>query len=87
MVVKGGGGGSGMDWEFGVSKCKLLWICNEVLLSGFAGGRWGVRTTRTLSCPLSRSMTEDRVGGRMCVWVYGWVVLLPGCAVEVGGTL
>ena len=27
------GGGSGMDWEFGVSRCKLLhleWINNEV---------------------------------------------------------
>ena len=29
------GGGSGMDWEFGVGRCKLLdleWISNEVLL-------------------------------------------------------
>ena len=29
------GGGSGMDWEFGVSRCKLLhlgWISNEILL-------------------------------------------------------
>ena len=28
------GGGNGMDWEFGVSRCKLLhlkWISNEVL--------------------------------------------------------
>ena len=27
--------GSGMDWEFGISKCKLLnleWMGNEVLL-------------------------------------------------------
>ena len=35
LVVAKGQGGSGMDWEFGVSKCKLLhleWICNEVLL-------------------------------------------------------
>ena len=32
---QGGGGGSGMDWEFGVSRCKLLhleWISNEVPL-------------------------------------------------------
>ena len=32
---QGGGGESGMDWEFGVSRCKLLylgWISNEVLL-------------------------------------------------------
>ena len=30
-----GGGGSGMDGEFGVSRCKLLhleWISNEILL-------------------------------------------------------
>lgn len=30
-----GGGGSGRDWEFGVSRCKLLhseWISNEILL-------------------------------------------------------
>ena len=29
------GGGSGMDWKFGVSRCKLLhfeWIRNEILL-------------------------------------------------------
>ena len=26
------GGGSGMDWEFGVGRCKHLeWISNEVL--------------------------------------------------------
>ena len=32
---QGGQGGSGMAWEFGVSRCKLLyleWISNEVLL-------------------------------------------------------
>ena len=30
-----GGGGSERDWEFGVSRCKLLhleWISNEILL-------------------------------------------------------
>ena len=29
------GGGSGIDWEFGVNRCKLLhleWISNEILL-------------------------------------------------------
>ena len=34
-VWQGGGGGSGMDWEFGVCRCELLcldWINNEVLL-------------------------------------------------------
>ena len=35
MVAKGEGVGEGMDWEFGVSRCKLLhleWIDNKVLL-------------------------------------------------------
>ena len=35
MVAKGEEGGRRMDWEFGVSRCKLLhleWINNEVLL-------------------------------------------------------
>ena len=30
-----GGGGSGMDWEFAVSRCKVLhleWISKEILL-------------------------------------------------------
>ena len=30
-----GGGGSGIDWEFGVNRCKLLpleWISNMILL-------------------------------------------------------
>ena len=34
---QGGGGGSGMDWEFWVSRCKLLpleWTSNEILLYG-----------------------------------------------------
>ena len=32
---QGGGGGSGMDWESGVPRCKLLhleWISNKALL-------------------------------------------------------
>ena len=35
VVPKGEEGGSGMDWEFGVSRCKLFhleWIDNKVLL-------------------------------------------------------
>ena len=34
VALKEEGGGSGMDWEFGVSRCKLLylkWISNELL--------------------------------------------------------
>ena len=35
VVAKGVGGENGMDWEFGVNRCKLLpleWISNEILL-------------------------------------------------------
>ena len=35
VVAKGERGDSGMDWEFGVGRCKPLhleWINNEVLL-------------------------------------------------------
>ena len=35
MVAKGDRGGAGMEWETGVSRCKLLyieWINNKVLL-------------------------------------------------------
>ena len=35
VVAKGEVGGGGMNWEFGVSRCKLLyieWINNKVLL-------------------------------------------------------
>ena len=35
LVVAKGEGGSRVDWELGVNKCKLLpleWIINEILL-------------------------------------------------------
>ena len=35
VVAKGEAGGRGMEWEFGISRCKLLyteWINNKVLL-------------------------------------------------------
>ena len=35
MAAKGEGGEGGMDWEFGISRCKLFyiaWINNKVLL-------------------------------------------------------
>ena len=37
VVAKGVGPGGGKDWEFGISRCKLLyieWINNKVLLYG-----------------------------------------------------
>ena len=41
MIAKGERGGSRMDWEFGVNRCKLLhldWISNEILL--YSTGNW-----------------------------------------------
>ena len=35
VVAKEGGEGSGRDWKFGVSRCKIMhseWISNEILL-------------------------------------------------------
>ena len=35
VVAKGEGGRSGVNWELGVNRCKLLlweWISNEILL-------------------------------------------------------
>ena len=35
QICQGEGGGEGMDWEFGVNRCKLVyteWISNKVLL-------------------------------------------------------
>ena len=35
MVVQGQEGGRGLDWEFGISRCKLVyteWIKNTILL-------------------------------------------------------
>ena len=35
VVAKGEGSGGGMDWEFGINRCKLIymeWTSNKVLL-------------------------------------------------------
>ena len=40
VVAKGEGGGGGKDWEFGISRCKQLyigWINNKVLLINHNG--------------------------------------------------
>ena len=44
---QGGGGGNGMDWDFGVSRCKLLhleWISNEILLYSTGNYIWSLVT-------------------------------------------
>ena len=59
---QGGGGGSEMDWEFGVSRCKLLhleWISNDVPLCG----------TGTISNHLLWIVMEDNMRKRMYRYV------------------
>ena len=69
MVAKGERGGNGMDWEFGVSRCKLLhleWISNEVLLystENYIYSLW-------LDHDGSNIRKEMCVGIYMCVCVY-----------------
>ena len=56
------GRGSGMDWEFAVSRYKLLhleWVSNEILLCN-----------RTISNCLWWNMMEDNVRKRMCVCIH-----------------
>ena len=63
---QGGGGRSGMGWEFGVSRCKLLhleWIRNEVLLyntENYIQSVW----------------IEHNASKRMYICMYDWVTLL-----------
>ena len=36
MVAKGKGGGGGKEWEFGISRCKLVytgWMNSKILVS------------------------------------------------------
>ena len=62
VVAKRQEEGSGMDWELGFSRCKLLyleWISNEVLL--LAQG--------TLSHLLGKNMMEDNMRKRRYMYV------------------
>ena len=57
------GGGSGMDGEFGIGRCKLLhleWISKAVLLY----------STRNYIQSLGLEHMEDRVKKRICVCIY-----------------
>ena len=62
-----GGGGSGMDWESGVNRCKLLpleWISNEVLLYSTGNYAW------------SLVIQHDNVRKKMYTCMCDWVTLL-----------
>ena len=65
-------GGSGMDWECGVNRCKLLplgWISNEILLGStgnYASHLWRSRITGEKEC------TYACVAGSPCCTVGNW---------------
>ena len=64
--------GSGMDWECGVNRCKLLplgWISNEILLGStgnYASHLWRSRITGEKEC------TYACVAGSPCCTVGNW---------------
>ena len=63
MVAKGEGGGTGMDWDFGVGRCKLLyleWINNKVLL--YSTGNY------IQSPGINRNGKENLKKERLCVY-------------------
>ena len=63
-----GGRRSGMDWEFGVGKCKLLhleWISNEVLL--YSTGNY----IQSLGIEYDGRQYEN-----MYIYIYDWVTML-----------
>ena len=69
MVVKREGGSSGMDREFGVSRCKILhleWISNEVLQY----------STENYIQALWIDHDWKIIEERECIYMYGWVTLL-----------
>ena len=71
-LVVAKGGGSGMHWEFGVNRCKLLpleWIRNGILLYKSTG-----------NCIWSLMMEHDNVRKKGCVHVC--MTGSPCCTVE-----
>ena len=71
MVAKGGGRGSEIDWEFGVSRCKLLhleWISNEVLLYSTGNHIQPLGTKHD-----GRPYEEKQC---VCLYICDWVTML-----------
>ena len=62
---QGGGGGSGMDWNFGGGRCKVLhleWMSNEILLY----------STRNYI----QSFAMEHDGEKGCMCMCNWATLL-----------
>ena len=63
MVAKGEGGGGGLDWEFGISRHKLLrteWINNKVQL--YSTGNY-------IQSPVINHNGKE-YEKRMCMYIY-----------------
>ena len=68
VVAKGELGGGGMDWEFGISRSKLLyigWINNKVLL---------YNTGNYIQYPVINCNGKEYE--KECIYMYNWVTLL-----------
>ena len=64
VVAKGVEGGRGMDWEFGISRCKLVyieWINNKVLL--YSTGKY-------IQCLVINHNRKEYEKERVCVYIY-----------------
>ena len=62
MVAKGEESGGGNDWEFGISRCKLVylgWINNKVLLYS---------TRKYIQCPVINHNGKEYE--KECIYLY-----------------
>ena len=81
----GGGLGEEMDWEFGVSRCKLLyieWISNKVLL--YSTGNY------IQYCVINHNGKKyEKEYIYMCVYIYTHTYITESlcCTVEINTTL
>ena len=69
MVAKGRQGGGGMEWEFGVSRYKLLyieWINNKVLL--YSIGNY-------IQCPVINHNGREYEKECVCVYIYIYIYI------------
>ena len=77
VVAKGGG--RGMEWEFGISRCKLVyaeWINNKVLL--YSTGNYIQYSV------ISHNGKEYK---KVCIYMYAYITESLCCTAEINTTL